>query len=90
MHYFTKVGSGETFGGEEEDPGFIDDEYEDDDYVYDEEEDWEDLEEWKADPPISVSHKWSSLPYCPPPPRHIPNNINHRYSTNTKLLDILG
>ena len=78
VHYFTKVGSGETFGCEDEDTGYIDDEYDDDD-DYEDEEDWEDLEDWRtADPPISVSNKWSNLPYCPPPPRHIPNNINHR------------
>ena len=65
------MGSGETYGegGEEE---CLDDDYDEDD-------DWEDLEDWRpAEPSISVSDKWSSLPHCPPPPRPVTNHVNHR------------
>ena len=64
-----KVGSGETYGDVGE---------EDEEENYDE-EDWEDLEDWRvADPPISVSSKWSNLPHCPPPPRLMTNHVSHR------------
>ena len=72
-----QVGSGESYGeGGDEEEECLDDQLEAED---DEEDDWEDLEEWRpADPAISVSSKWSSLPHCPPPPRPLTNNVNHR------------
>jgi len=82
VHYFTKVGYGETFGQneiEDEEEEYLDDGYSGEDL--EDENEWEDLEEWKKfRTPISVSNRWSSLPRCPPvpPPIHLANNINHR------------
>ena len=56
-----------------------------------EDEDWEDLEAWGAaeadagDGEGGVScvgdPRWSRLPLCPPPPRHLlQNNTNHRWA----------
>ena len=77
VHYFTKVGYGESFG-QTDSQDMLDND--DDDEEENEDDDWEDLEEWgTSDPPISISSRWSSLPHCPPPPAlHLPlNNINH-------------
>ena len=55
-----------------------------------EDEDWEDLEAWGAagagDGAGGVScvgdPRWSTLPLCPPPPRHLlHNNTNHRWAS---------
>ena len=80
--YTIQVGYGETFGQneiEEEEEEYLDDGYSGEDL--EDENEWEDLEEWKKfQTPISVSNRWSSLPRCPPvpPPMHLANNINHR------------
>ena len=80
VHYFTKVGYGESFGQTSNyncnnDVALCDED--DMDREYD--DDWEDMEEWgTSDPPISVSSRWSTLPpQCPPPPWSVPNHVNH-------------
>ena len=69
-----QVGSGESFGNDD----IVSDNVESDD----EDDEWEDLEEWKVEPPtmnhfegISTSNKWNTLPACPPKPKpKLPSN----------------
>ena len=78
VHYFTKVGSGETFGNNQiiEEEEFIDD--------LDTNNEWEDVEE---ELPVSMI-KWSSLPHCPPPPPHLHISAsNNLYGFNGSLTD---
>ena len=82
VHYFTKVGSGETFGTndplEEEEEEFVDD--------YDGDNDWEDLEDWNnSSLPVSVINSG-----CPPPPPTPPRRLsarNNLYGLNGSLSD---
>ena len=75
------MGSGENFGNED----ILTDSQESDD----EDDDWEDMEDWKMDPPflnnsvsISTSNKWNTLPTCPPKPVSASSLPHHKPPTH--------